>query len=303
VGGILTEVAFHEGQDVAAGQILFRIDPRPLEASLRQAEATLARDIAQLESAARDAERYRTLVAKDFVTKSQADQADANAAAMRATVRSDSAAVEAAELNLAYSTIRAPIAGRTGSLLVRQGNLVRPGAGALVVINQLRPILVRFPVPQRDFLTLAAKSAGRKMTVTATTADSTPVAEPGVLTFVDNAVDSLTGTVSAKAEFANTKGTLWPGAYVRVDVQLDVLRGAITVPSQAVLTGQDGPYVYVIDNSDQARVRPIAVGRAVGLTTVIDSGLVAGERVVVDGQSRLVPGSKVDIQHSERDAK
>jgi multidrug efflux system membrane fusion protein len=303
VGGILTEVAFHEGDDVTAGQVLFRIDPRPLEASLRQAEATLARDIAQLASAARDAERYSALVAKDYVTKSQADQADANAAAMRATVRADSASLEAAALNLAYSTIRAPISGRTGSLLVRQGNLVRPGSGALVVINQLRPILVRFPVPQRDFLSLAGRSSGRKTRVMATTADSEQVAEAGVLTFVDNAVDSLTGTVTAKAEFGNTSGTLWPGAYVRVDVQLDVLRGAITIPSQAVVTGQDGSFVYVINEEDQAQVRPVRIGRVLGPQTVVDSGLVAGELIVTDGQSRLVPGARVEVQRVKRATK
>jgi multidrug efflux system membrane fusion protein len=137
----------------------------------------------------------------------------------------------------------------------------------------------------------------------ATTADSEQVAEAGVLTFVDNAVDSLTGTVTAKAEFGNTSGTLWPGAYVRVDVQLDVLRGAITIPSQAVVTGQDGSFVYVINEEDQAQVRPVRIGRVLGPQTVVDSGLVAGELIVTDGQSRLVPGARVEVQRVKRATK
>ncbi|PYP63838.1 MAG: efflux RND transporter periplasmic adaptor subunit, partial [Gemmatimonadetes bacterium] len=159
VGGILTEVSFQEGGDVSEGQVLFRIDPRPFEAALRQAEAVLARDRAQAQSAQRDAERYKALVAKDYVTQSQAEQAQAQAASMLATLQSDSAAVENVRLNLGYTTIRAPIGGRTGSLLVRRGNLVKPNGGPLVVINELQPILVRFPVTARDFLALRRRVA------------------------------------------------------------------------------------------------------------------------------------------------
>ena len=296
VGGIITQVSFHEGDDVEAGQVLFRLDPRPLEAALRQSQAARARDEAQAENARRDAERYKALVAKDYVTKSQADQADASAAALRATVRADSASVESAALNLAYATIRAPIAGRTGSLLVRQGNLVKPGSGALVVINQIRPMLVRFPVLQTDFLALSQRATRGNVPVKVTTADSVPVAETGTLTFLDNAVDSLTGTVTAKAKFDNTSRKLWPGAFVSVSVELDVIPNALAVPTQALQAGQAGPYVYVIDNENRARVRQVKPGRVTGDLTVIADGVADGERVVTDGQSRLIPGAKVDIQ-------
>src|SRR5438067_11987426 len=297
VGGILTEVSFQEGGDVSEGQVLFRIDPRPFEAALRQAEAVLARDRAQAQSAQRDAERYKALVAKDYVTQSQAEQAQAQAASMLATLQSDSAAVENARLNLGYTTIRAPIGGRTGSLLVRRGNLVKPNGGPLVVINELQPILVRFPVTARDFLALRRRvTSGGLVPVRVTASDSTVLPEQGSLSFLDNAVDSLTGMVTAKARFTNSSRALWPGEYVRVAVQLDVRSGAIAVPTTAVLNGQEGTYVYVVDGDRNAHVRTVSVGQAVGDLTVIEHGVAVGEHVVVDGQSRLVPGAKVDAK-------
>jgi multidrug efflux system membrane fusion protein len=296
VGGTLDEVTFSEGQDVQQGQVLFRIDPRPFQAALRQAEAALARDEAQAQTAQRDAERYKALVEKDYVTKSQADQASSQAASLRATVIADSAAVDNAKLNLGYTTIRAPISGRTGRLLVRQGNLVRANADPLVVINQLRPILVRFPVVQHDFPSLQRRNAQGPVTVRVMTADSGRVNEAGSLAFLDNAVDSLTGTVTAKARFANQSNGLWPGEYVRVAVELSVESNALAVPTKAVLSGQDGNYVYVIANDKTAKVRPISVGRSVGEMTTVQNGLTAGEQVVIDGQSRLTPNAKVDVK-------
>lgn len=299
VGGTLDAVQFQEGDEVRAGQVLFRLDPRPFQATLRQAEATLARDAAQADNAQRDAERYRALVAKDYVTKSQADQAEATARALKATLRADSASVETARLNLAYTTIRAPIDGRTGSLLVRRGNLVKASAQPLVVINQIHPILVRFSVTQPEFLALQRRAPHGGVPVRVTAADSVPVGETGTLTFIDNAVDSLTGTVTAKARFDNAARTLWPGEFVRVAVQLDVQTNALAVPTTAVVSGQNGDYVFVIDGTESAQVRPVVAGRAVGAFTVVDSGLVAGERVVTDGQSRLVAGSKVEARPAD----
>jgi len=296
VGGTLEVVGFHEGDDVQAGQILFRIDARPFEAALKQAQAALARDEAQMQNAQRDAERYKALAEKDYVTKSQADQASSSAASLRATVVADSATVDNAKLNLGYTTIRAPIAGRTGRLLVRQGNLVRPNADPLVVINQLRPILVRFPVVQHDFPALQRRNAQGPVTVRVATADSGRVNESGTLAFLDNAVDSLTGTVTAKARFANQTNLLWPGEYVRATVELSVQANAIAVPTRAVLAGQQGSYVFVIGGDKTAKVRPISVGREVGEMTTIEQGLTAGEQVVVDGQSRLTPNAKVDVK-------
>jgi len=296
VGGTLTEVSFQEGDEVTEGQVLFRIDARPFQAALRQAQGALARDHAQALNAQRDAERYKALVAKDYVTQSQAEQAQAQATSMSATLQSDSAAVENARLNLEYTTIRAPIGGRTGSLLVRRGNLVKPSAGPLVVINELQPILVRFPVTGRDFLALRRRVASGPVPVRVTASDSTVLPEQGSLSFLDNAVDSLTGSVTAKARFTNSSRALWPGEYVRVSVQLDVRNGAIAVPTTAVLNGQEGTYVYVVDGEKNAHVRTVSVGQSVGDLTVIERGVEPGERVVVDGQSRLVPGAKVDAK-------
>lgn len=296
VGGTLDEVTFKEGQDVEAGQVLFRIDSRPFEAALRQAEAALARDSANAQNAQREAERYKALVEKDYVTKSQADAAVAAAVASQATMASSRAAVDNARLNLAYTTIRAPIAGRTGRLLVRQGNLVRPNTDELVVINQLRPIRIRFPVLQHDFPALQRRFARGNVPVRVTTADSGRVDETGGLAFLDNAVDSLTGTVAAKASFSNTSNGLWPGEFVQVTVELDVQPSAIAVPTRAVLAGQSGSYVFVVDADKMAKVRPITVGRALGEMTTISKGLDAGEQVVIDGQSRLTPNAKVDVK-------
>jgi multidrug efflux system membrane fusion protein len=296
VGGALDTVAFNEGQDVQAGQVLFKLDARPFEAALRQAEATLARDSAQTQSALRDAERYKALADKDYVTKSQADQAQATAAATVATVQADKAAVDNARLNLNYATIRAPISGRTGRLLVRRGNIVKPNDQPLVVINQLRPILVRFPVPQHDFPGLQRRNARGPVPVRVVRADSGRVGEAGMLAFLDNAVDSLTGTVTAKARFTNAANALWPGEYVRVSVELDVQPDAVAVPTRAVLAGQQGSYVFVIGSDKLAKVRPISVGREVGELTTIDKGLTPGEQVVVDGQSRLTPDAHVDVK-------
>ena len=296
VGGTLTETSFQEGEEVREGQVLFRIDPRPFEAALRQAEAALARDRAQAQNAQREAERYKALVAKDYVTQSQAEQAQAQAASLVATLQADSAAVENARVNLGYTTIRAPISGRTGSLLVRRGNLVKPNGGPLVVINELQPILVRFPVTARDFLALRRRVAAGPVPVRVTASDSTVLPEQGSLTFLDNAVDSLTGTVTAKARFNNSSRALWPGEYVRVAVQLDVRSGAIAIPTTAVMNGQEGTYVYVVDSEKNAHVRTVTPGQAVGDLTVIERGVQPGEQVVVDGQSRLVPGAKVDAK-------
>jgi multidrug efflux system membrane fusion protein len=296
VGGTLDSVEFREGDDVVVGQPLFRLDPRPFEAALRQAEAALSRDEAQAQSAQRDADRYKALVEKDYVTKSQADQAASAAASTLATVQADHAMVDNAKLNLAYTTIRSPINGRTGRLLVRQGNVVRPNADVLVVINQLRPILVRFPIVQHDFPAVQRRMAQGPVSVRALTADSTAVGEVGTLAFLDNVVDSLTGTVTGKARFVNQSNVLWPGEYVRVSVELAMQANTVAVPTRALVAGQQGNYVFVVGSDKVATVRPVSVGRVVGDLTTIASGLKSGEQVVVDGQSRLTPNAHVDIK-------
>lgn len=296
VAGTLVRVHFREGDEVKQGQLLFQIDPRPYQAALRQAEAALARDQAQAENAKRDADRFATLVQKDYVTKSQADQANASAAAQGSVVESDRAAVENARLNVENASIRAAVTGKTGSLLVREGNLVRPGTGSpLVVINQIHPILVRFNVPERSFPDIQRYGAGKPLTVRATPQNGGAPVE-GKLTFIDNGVDSTTGTVTLKGEFANTDGRLWPGQFATVHLELYVQKNALLVPTPAVLTGQNGTYVFVVDAENKAQPQPVTAGRAVGDSTIIEKGLAVGTRVVVDGQARLGAGTQVTIK-------
>lgn len=293
--GSIVEVAFRQGDYVRKGQVLFRLDPRPLQGAVDQARAVLARDQAQATASRHDAERYTSLAAKGYVTQSQAEQMQATAAAQAATVTADRAMLQNANVTLGYATIRAPIDGRTGALLVRQGNLVSPGSGPLVVINQLRPIEIRFPVLPQDFQLLSAHGA-TNVPVTATSTDSGTVTETGELTFLDNAVDSLTGTVTGRARFANSESHLWPGQLVFVSVKAGVQRNVLAVPTPAVQIGQQGSFVYVVDPQKKtAQTRNVSTGRSVGDLTIVTMGLVPGEQVVTDGQSRLNPGSHVTI--------
>ncbi|HEY5491997.1 MAG TPA: efflux RND transporter periplasmic adaptor subunit [Gemmatimonadaceae bacterium] len=297
VGGVLTSVHFTEGDDVKAGQLLFEVDPVPYRAAMQQARAVLARDKAQYDAAVRDAERYAALAQRDFVTRSQADQAMANAAALKAVVDADQANVENAQFNLDNATIRAPVSGRTGSVLVRQGNLIRPNASTpLVVINQIHPILVRFAVPQRELALVQKYSSEHALQATAFPGQGSGAPVPGTLSFVDNGVDTTTGTVTLKARFANEANQLWPGQFVAVRLELFREANAVLVPTPAVQTGQDGPFVFVIDKQGTAQMQPVTAGRPVGDLTVIGQGLKGGEQVVVDGQSRLTVGAKVDVK-------
>ena len=297
VAGVLVRTHFQEGDEVRAGQLLFEIDPRPYAAALRQAEAELARDVAQAQNARRDAERFAKLVEKDYVTRSQADQATANATAFEAAVEAGRANVAAARFNLDNATIRAPVTGKTGSLLVREGNLVTPGVRTpLVVINQLRPILVRFAVNERDFPVVQQYARGRPLRVRIAPSPGLTIAAEGTLSFVDNGVDTTTGTVTLKARFPNDDGRLWPGQFVRVQLELFNQPDAVLVPTQAVLTGQEGTFVFLVDEKEEAVMRPVTVGRTIGDRTLIEKGLDGGERVVVDGTAKLAPGSKVDVK-------
>jgi multidrug efflux system membrane fusion protein len=296
VSGTLMDVVFKEGDVVAKGQVLFHIDPRPLQAALDQVRATLARDEAQAEAGLKDDVRYKKLADMGYVSQSQSDQMHATARAQAATVNADQAALRAAQVNLGFATIRAPIAGRTGSLLVRQGNNVSPGGSPLVVINQISPVRVRFPVLAQDFETLQRAVATHPVNVRAAASDSGSMTnELGQLGFLDNAIDSLTGTVTGKAEFQNASRRLWPGELVFLTVEVAVQHGVIAVPTEAVQIGQQGSYVYVVDAKSTAATRAVAPGIQVNDQTVITKGLAAGERVVIDGQSKLNPGSKVAI--------
>jgi multidrug efflux system membrane fusion protein len=296
VTGILTQVAFREGDDVAAGQLLFQIDPRPFQAVLDQARAMLARDQAQAQSAVLDAERYAALVKQDYVTKSDYEAKSAMADALQAAVRADSAAVAAAQLNLEWAAIRAPIAGRTGRLLLREGNLVRANAAEpLVVINQIHPILVRFAVPEQ-YLAAIQRYGKNRLPVLVSPSQADTVASEGALTFVDNSVDTASGTVLLKAEFANRDNALWPGEFLNVRLRLYVDEAALVVPAQAVMTGQQGTYVFVLNPDGTARSQPVQIERSAGTYAVVAQGVRAGDQVVTDGQLRLTPGAPVEVK-------
>src|SRR5689334_1605103 len=296
VTGVLARVTFHEGDDVAVGQVLFVIDPRPFQATMEQAQAMLARDQAQAQAAELDARRYGDLVKQDYVTKSDYDAKRAAADGLQATMRADSAAVANAALSLEWATIRAPISGRSGRLLVRAGNVVRANnPDPLVVINQIHPILVRFAVPEQHLADIQRYRRNRLPVLVSPSKTDTVFTE-GVLSFVDNAVDTTTGTVLLKGEFPNQENALWPGEFLNVRLQLYVEEKAVLVPSQAVMNGQQGTYLFVVNQDGTARSQPVTVERTAGAYTVIAQGVAPGQQVVTDGQLRLVTGSPVEVK-------
>jgi multidrug efflux system membrane fusion protein len=295
IGGELTEVHFREGQNVSAGATLFTIDPRQYAAALRQAEAQLARDQAQATKAEADVARYRDLVAKDFVTKEQYDQIVATAGSARASVEADQANADNARLQLAYCTITSPIAGRTGNLSVKVGNLIKANDDhGLVTINQVKPINVSFTVPAQ-LLPQIAKSDGRRLSVAALLPDEA-MSEQGALTFVDNGVDPATSTVLLKATFPNEDERLWTGQFVDVTLILAEEADRVVVPGAAVQTSQQGDYVFIVKPDKTAELRLVKVARRDETEAVIESGLKGNETVVTDGQLRLATGARVDVK-------
>lgn len=344
VDGLITRVAFREGQDVEKGALLFQIEPRPYVAAYQQALANLARDKETNANAQAEVERYADLVKQDYVTKEQADQQKATAGSAAATVQADEAAVENAKFNLDNTKIRAPISGRTGGLLVREGNVVHAGSTTpLVVINQISPILVRFPIPSTDLPLIQHYGSSGQLAVTAIpggarqNANDTAGGPPGVtgdapaggdssasaaqatdpsaiqllamlppsrgtLYFIDNSVDTLTGTVQLKASFPNTEKTLWSGQFVAATLHLFVEKNALVIPTEAVVTGQQGAYVYVVDSAGTVQQRKISVERSQDSLAVVTAGLRDGEQVVRSGQSRLTAGAKVRIANANAGA-
>lgn len=301
VTGVLNQAHFKEGQDVKKGQLLFTIDPRPLEAALKQAEATLARDFAQVQNWREQARRYAELVNKQYVSREQYDQIRANADAAEAVVLADQAAVENAKVQLSYCYIYSPMSGRVGTLLVNEGNLVRVNDGApLVVINQLTPIYVTFSVPEQNLEDIKRHMAIGKLKVGARFPSDEGRPEEGVLSFVDNAVDRSTGTVKLKAEFANGTRRLWPGQFINVALTLTSQPDAVVIPSEAIQVGQEAQQVFVIKPDKTVEVRPVLVGPTNEGEAVIVKGLAPGEQVVREGQFLLGPGSKVEIRDQTR---
>jgi multidrug efflux system membrane fusion protein len=296
VGGQLTAVHFREGDDVKKDDLLFTIDPRPFQAQLHQAEANLARDTAQAENAASQLRRYRDLVNRGIATREQLDQMTSNAEALQASVKAAAAAAENANLQLQYSTIRAPISGRAGALMVHAGNLVRANDTApLVVLNQISPIYVAFSVPERSLADVRQAEAAHSLRVEAAIPDAKGPAERGTIAFIDNAVDTATGTIKVRGTFENSARRLWPGVFVNVLLTLRVEPQAIVVPSRAVQDAQQGQYVYVVKADQTVESRPVTVARTVGDQAVVTAGVAPGETIVTDGHLRLAPGKRVTI--------
>jgi len=298
ITGEIVGVHFSEGQDVKKGQLLFAFDPRPFEADLLRAEANLAQDEAKLKNAEVEAHRYTRLVEAGVVAKEQAEQIQTNHEAMVATVKADRAQVEYSRVQLVYTKIFSPMDGRTGNLMLHRGTVVKANPdNPIITINQVNPIYVTFSVAQQVLPEIKQHMAKGKLKVTATIQGQEDRPEAGTLTFIDNNVDLNTGTIKLKGTFENGNRRLWPGQYVNVALTLAEEPNAIVVPTQAIQTGQQGSYVFIVKPDLTAESRPVKVERNIDNQAVIESGLSAGEKVVTDGQIRLVPGAKVEIKN------
>lgn len=296
VDGQIVAVNFREGQEVKKGDVLFRIDARPFEAALRQAEANAQRDAAARDQARSQERRYQELLEKNFVSKEAYAQIRTNAETAEATAKASAAALDNARLNLEYCTIRAPLDGFVGKVLLQVGNLVKANdTGALVVLNQVRPVYVTFAVPEQELPVIRKYMAGATLPVEVAAPKGDGKRSQGRLVFVDNAVDPSTGTIKLRAEFGNADIALWPGQFVNASVRLYEDDKAIVVPSRALQTGPVGQFVYVV-TGDAVAVRPVVVKRTEGDVAVLDSGLKPGEQVVIRGALRLSPNAKVTIQ-------
>jgi len=301
VAGQLVHVYFTEGDYIRKGQQLFQVDPRPFEQALKQAEANLARDAATAANAEADAQRYDELFKQGIVAKSDNDLKQFTKRSMEATLAADRAAIDNARLQLEYCNITSPIEGRTGNVMVKEGNVVKANDVPLVTINQIHPIYVSFSVPEKDFLEINKRMADH-LTVRVVPAggdESHPL--QGMLTFADNAVDQTTGTIRLKATFDNTDNRLWPGQFANATLFVTTQPNAILVPSEAVQTGQNGQFVFVVKPDMKVEVRPVVLGRLVGNEQAV-TGVQPGETVITDGQSRLVPGATVQVVQSPQQA-
>ncbi len=298
VSGMLTNVAITEGDEVRAGQVIFQIDQRPFQSVLDRVKGTLARDEAILARTRADSVRFAGLAKDGYITKQQLDQTFSDAQSAGATVAADRAQVQSAQLDLDNTTIRAPIGGRTGQLTIKAGNLVRAQTDALITINELRPVFVRFSVAERDFAEMRTRAGLDKaltVSVKPNVGDSAKVAT-GILSFINNVVDQTTGTVLLKARVANDDRGLWPGQFVTVGLQLSIDSNAVTVPSEAVVTTAAGSFVYIVADSSKVKRVPVKIGRQSGGLLKIDSGLEGGEQVVIEGQNRLNDGAKIELR-------
>ena len=299
VDGQIVEVNFKEGQEVRQGSVLFKIDPRPFEAALRQAEANFLKDTAQKDQARSQERRYQELLQKNFISKEAYAQIRTNADTAEAVAQASRAALDNAKLNLDYCTILAPIEGFTGKIQIAKGNLVKANdTNPLLVLNQVHPIYVSFAVPEQRLAAIRSYMAKGSLAVAAAPTGTDKPAASGTLIFVDNAVDQTTGTIKLRGLFQNKDNALWPGQFVNVNVKLYEQKNAVLVPTQAVQTGPDGQYVFVVKPDMTTEVRKVTVDRSDGESAIIATGLKGGEQVITRGQLRLAPGVKVTTAKS-----
>jgi len=301
VSGVLQSVLFKEGDMVKAGQQLFQIDPRTFEASYRQAQAQVARDMAQLENAKVQQERLEPLLKREFITRQEFDVAVTSTKSLEATVAADRALLEQARIQLEFSRINAPIAGRTGTLAIKSGNLVPTAGGGvpLVTINSTDPILVSFSIPERQLEEIRRYQNEKDIRIEILPDRSGPAAAEGKLVFIDNTVTLQTGTVLLKTRVSNKDEILWPGQFINVRIILKIEPEAVVVPEAAVQPGQDGSFVYLIDPDSKVQVQPVKISRQIGNEVVIASGIKAGDRVITEIPQALEQGATVRLAGAE----
>ncbi len=297
VDGQIVAVKFKEGDEVKQGQVLFEIDRRPFEAQLAQAQANMLKDQALFDHAREQEKRYKDLLDRKFISPDGYEQVKTNADTASATVHADEAAMQSVKLQLAYCTIKSPLTGYAGKIMIQQGNLVKANdVGPLVVINQVRPINVSFSVPEQNLADVRRYLQDGELQVTAAPGNSGHPPVPGKLSFIDNSTDITTGTIKLKAEFPNVDKALWPGQFVNVVMTLTSQSGAIVTPSTAIQNGPNGQYVFVVKPDQTVDLRNVKVARTEGDDTVIASGLAPGEKVVTVGQLRLAPGIRITAE-------
>jgi multidrug efflux system membrane fusion protein len=296
ITGQILKVHFQEGQEVKAGDQLFTIDSRPYEGALRHAQADLKRDEAQVIGARLEFDRVKSLLESHIASRDDYDKAEATLHALEATILADHSAISNATLNVEYTDIRSRIDGRTGNLMFKEGNVVKAPDDALVTINQFHPIYVTFSVPEQDLPAIRKRMQAATLPVEVEVPGDTSTRPHGELSFIDNTVDAATGRIKLKATFPNADNALWPGQFVQTALTVNTLANATVVPLQAIQSSQNGDFVFLVQADDTVKKRPVVTGLSQGSTIVVESGVNAGESIVVDGQLRLVDGAKVSIQ-------